>query len=994
MPIYYGTDNDDTIVGDTSSDTLNGLAGDDVLTGGGSATRINGGDGQDTITGGGSSNRLYGGNNSDVILGGGSSNYLYGEAGDDLLTAGGISNVLYGGSGDDTLQSGTENNATLYGAEGDDLFAIQWSNATSNNTFYTYVYDSSGDDILDISDIADSLDNVRFGNNYYGDLNILIYDDDGNRIGSILVDNQFSSYYGNIIETLVVGDVTIDLTNYESAMALNSAFVYGATEGDDNLSGLGSNDTIFGLGGNDTITLIDEYSDAFGGDGDDQLIAGGYANYLQGNSGADSLYTGDNDSIVMNGSQGDDVYFIEWESASSDDTYVAQIGTYSQSSDGDDTLDLSAIAATLDDISFQAYSYGSGLSIVIYEDGETIGNVNILNQFSSGGYYGDTIETIILGDETIDISGYSHIGALNSALIYGAGSGDDVITGTTAEEILVGFEGDDTISAGGTSNTLSGNAGNDILITEYNNTSLYGGNGEDTYTISWDGPTTNNQFYAYIHDSNDSTNGSNGDIIDLSDVADSLSDLRFSGTSSQLLISVLDDDGEIIGSVTVANQYYNNYSYDEIETLIVGDDTLDLTAYANGAELNSIVTYGVSNDDDTVTTDENSATLYALDGDDFIYTTGSNNHIYGANGNDTIELHGSSSYGYGENGNDLIVASGSYSNLVGGEGNDTLIGKGSSITLQGGEGNDTLRVEGSSALAYGGAGDDVYQIAWQNANPNNTQYTYINDYAYSTDTGNDRLDLSDIADDLSYIRFEYGYYSDLLIYVENDSGETIGQITLNNHFYSSYQNYTNYTIETLFINGLTFDLSEATSETELNDSLSQLVSDTDDLLAGTNAADVIFGYGGNDTISGGVGEDLLRGGKGDDSINGDGGSDTLVGGNGSDTLNGGALGDFLEGGDGKDVLDGGAGSDRLFGGTHNDEINAGDGNDVIFGDHGADTIDGGDGTDAVQYLASGTGVTVDLSTGLGTSGQATGDVLSNIENINGSRASDHLIGDD
>ncbi|CCD01082.1 protein of unknown function (plasmid) [Azospirillum baldaniorum] len=60
---------------------------------------------------------------------------------------------------------------------------------------------------------------------------------------------------------------------------------------------------------------------------------------------------------------------------------------------------------------------------------------------------------------------------------------------------------------------------------------------------------------------------------------------------------------------------------------------------------------------------------------------------------------------------------------------------------------------------------------------------------------------------------------------------------------------------------------------------------------------------------------------------------------------------------------------------------------------GADTLIGGEGTDTAEYLASANGVTVDLSTGLGTGGDAEGDRLTGIENLTGSNQADRLIGD-
>lgn len=124
------------------------------------------------------------------------------------------------------------------------------------------------------------------------------------------------------------------------------------------------------------------------------------------------------------------------------------------------------------------------------------------------------------------------------------------------------------------------------------------------------------------------------------------------------------------------------------------------------------------------------------------------------------------------------------------------------------------------------------------------------------------------------------------------------------------------------------------------------------------------------------------------------GPDHIYGTAQGDEIDGGLGADTLEGAGGNDTLLGGGGGDFLRGGTHADKLDGGAGNDVLFGDHGADTLNGGEGTDVLQYLDSGVGVTVNLATGLGAGGQAAGDVIVGVENVRGSRASDHLIGDD
>ncbi len=65
---------------------------------------------------------------------------------------------------------------------------------------------------------------------------------------------------------------------------------------------------------------------------------------------------------------------------------------------------------------------------------------------------------------------------------------------------------------------------------------------------------------------------------------------------------------------------------------------------------------------------------------------------------------------------------------------------------------------------------------------------------------------------------------------------------------------------------------------------------------------------------------------------------------------------------------------------------------MIRGGAGADTIDGGEGRDWAGYWFSDAGVTVDLATGEGRGGDAAGDRLSNIENLEGSHHDDVLLG--
>ena len=205
----------------------------------------------------------------------------------------------------------------------------------------------------------------------------------------------------------------------------------------------------------------------------------------------------------------------------------------------------------------------------------------------------------------------------------------------------------------------------------------------------------------------------------------------------------------------------------------------------------------------------------------------------------------------------------------------------------------------------------------------------------------------------------------------------------------------------------------------------------------TNGADNIFGYGGNGTICGLGGADSIWGGDGNDDIQGNSGNDLLKGGGGNDHLDGGsgidtasyddsASGvtvflatdvanggtaegdtftsienltgsnhdDFLVGDDGNNVLSGLQGNDVLKGGGGADTLNGGENNDALKGGGGADTLNGGTGIDTADYHDSGSGVVVSLITDTAGNGDAEGDELNSIENLNGSAFGDHLYGQD
>ncbi|NYZ22635.1 beta strand repeat-containing protein, partial [Azospirillum oleiclasticum] len=172
---------------------------------------------------------------------------------------------------------------------------------------------------------------------------------------------------------------------------------------------------------------------------------------------------------------------------------------------------------------------------------------------------------------------------------------------------------------------------------------------------------------------------------------------------------------------------------------------------------------------------------------------------------------------------------------------------------------------------------------------------------------------------------------------------------------------------------------------------------------GNELDNVITGNGGNNTLDGGLGDDTLIGNAGNDIFIVDSLGDvvTEAANQGSDEVRT-ALAAWTLGANLERLVFTGTGS---FAGTGNELANtltgqAGDdtlsglgGNDTLTGGAGADTLDGGLGTDTASYAGAAAGVAVDLTAGTASGGDATGDVLTGIENLTGGNGADALTGD-
>ena len=186
-------------------------------------------------------------------------------------------------------------------------------------------------------------------------------------------------------------------------------------------------------------------------------------------------------------------------------------------------------------------------------------------------------------------------------------------------------------------------------------------------------------------------------------------------------------------------------------------------------------------------------------------------------------------------------------------------------------------------------------------------------------------------------------------------------------------------------------------------------NELDNIITGSTGGNVLYGGAGNDTLQGLGGADRLEGGDGIDRAlykssaasvvidlaagtahGGDAEGDALVG---IENVYGSSFDDTIRGDAARNVIWGADGNDTLVGRNGNDFLEGGAGDDLLNGGIGADALVGGDGVDTATYADAAVSVTVSLATGKGTAGEATSDVLSEIENLTGSRFNDALTGD-
>lgn len=333
--ILGGAGGRDSLYGGTGNDSLYGRTGDDVLYAGA---------GNDILAGGSGVDRLYGGDGNDLLFADTdtpsfaetSANTLDGGAGNDLLVSSSGADMLDGGLGNDTIQSGFgndtimawEGNDSIDAGAGNDRVVTEYGDAailtirlgTGNDTLESSgggrtiqtVFGDSGHDVLDLTALRSTA--------YGGSGNDVLLD----RASVVSTDKL----YGDNDSDLLVSSSGADIlyggsgndwlrVDHASANVETAVRVWGGLGNDTTIIDAGSQLTTVVASledGNDVLWAFQEGEDvrvtAYGGAGNDAMLAVDSGDVLHGGDGNDALWDRGQGSGLYGGG-GSDVFFLE-----------------------------------------------------------------------------------------------------------------------------------------------------------------------------------------------------------------------------------------------------------------------------------------------------------------------------------------------------------------------------------------------------------------------------------------------------------------------------------------------------------------------------------------------------------------------------------------------------------------------------------------------------------------------------------------------------------
>jgi Ca2+-binding RTX toxin-like protein len=688
-------------------------------------------------------------------------------------------------------------------------------------------------------------------------------------------------------------------------------------DGTDTLYGLAGEDELEGGYGNDTI---------YGGDHDDFIYGQWDHDTLFGDGGVDYI-AGGSENDTIHGGEGDDVL----EGGNDDDRLSG--------GEGSDEID-----------------GGSGIDTVDYTYSSADWTVDLSNGIATSSGETDYLWSI----ENADM-----------------GAGNDVVRGSSDDNVISGGAGNDEIHGSAGANTLKGGAGDDLILTGTGDEVIDGGADFDTLSFE------------------------KADSSVIADLA--------TGTAAALGIG---NDApwtsiEALRGTKMGDTLYGDGGGNRLEglagnDLLVGRDGADTIDGGSGHdfiftddEIPGLV--GGDSHDPKLDDCDSPVPRRTHEGpgfDDVAYGGSGNDFIVGLGGKDT--LHGGLD-------NDFIDGGMDNDRLYGDAGDDILVGNLGNDTLEGGSGFDIADYRG----AFGAVAINL-NTALQSLTADGADTLYEIEGVYGTAYGDELMANAMVG----AVLHGCGGNDVLTGSIENDVLEGGDGDDLIRDFYGDDTIDGGVGIDTVDYSfggdGVTVDLSKVFQNTggagldSITGIENVVGTEGADSLSGNTLENDLYGGGGNDVLVGGGGVDNLFGDAGDDRLQGGAGLDVLDGGSGIDTLDytdvtgeyiiGGYIVDLdaetanwfltiagvdntedvfsfenvamgssndivygtsvandLRGGAGNDTLYGNRGHDTLMGEDGNDTLYGGSGDDRLQGGAGLDVLDGGSGIDTLDY---------------------------------------------
>jgi len=339
--------------------------------------------------------------------------------------------------------------------------------------------------------------------------------------------------------------------------------------------------------------------------------------------------------------------------------------------------------------------------------------------------------------------------------------------------------------------------------------------------------------------------------------------------------------------------------------------------------------------------------------------------------------------------------------ITGNSGNDHLAGGAGADTLVGGAGFDWATYQSSSTAltidlndgsrSTGDAAGDVYSGIESYIGSTSSDTFIAGNTATTFDGGGGSDDVVDYSGSTSAINLSFS-----LTLSSPMTGSGTGGLAQGDGFYdidrvigTSFNDV--YTVNAVNTSANGLVITEAanggTDTVNTNYYYYNLGANIENLTYTGTAAFTGNGNGLNNVITGNSGKDTLSGNDGDDTLIGGAGADQLIGGLGTDTASYATAGSGITLNLKTGVHTGDATGDtfssieRFAGSSYND---------TFISSSAAEGFDGGGGTDTVDYSTSTAAVTVDLTAGTGSGGDAAGDTLTSIEKVIGSAYADTL----